>query len=106
MFVLLRKSNNFVAVSPVEFIHTITSTWTVGKDTYYRHQVKIKNTSGKPINNLKLQIEDLKGPIWGLTPTNQKGLYELPAWLKVFHPNSECIFIYIQDGPQAKLTLI
>ncbi|KAL4038978.1 hypothetical protein IC575_002620 [Cucumis melo] len=93
------------AGSPVEFIHTITSTWTVNKESYYRHQVKIKNTSGKSIKNLKLHLENLTGPIWGLSPTQQKGIYELPEWLTVLQPGSECVFIYIQEGPQAKVTI-
>ncbi|CAI9767325.1 unnamed protein product [Fraxinus pennsylvanica] len=32
--------------TPVEFLHSITNTWTVGKETYYRHQV-ISRTSPK-----------------------------------------------------------
>ncbi|XP_022991484.1 endoglucanase 5 [Cucurbita maxima] len=91
--------------APVEFIHTITSTWMVSKDSYYRHQVKIKNTSGKPISDLKLRLENLSGPVWGLSPTQQKGIYELPPWLRLLQPGSECVFIYIQEGPQAKVTV-
>ncbi|XP_022155052.1 endoglucanase 5 [Momordica charantia] len=90
---------------PVEFIHTITSTWAVGKEDYYRHQVKIKNTSGKPISGLKLRLENLSGPIWGLSPTQQKDIYELPQWMKVLQPASEFNFIYIQGGPQATVTV-
>lgn len=104
-FVFLNKILWFIAGAPVEFIHTITSTWMVSKESYYRHQVKIKNTSGKPISDLKLRLENLSGPIWGLSPTQQKGIYELPPWLRLLQPGSECVFIYIQEGPQAKVTV-
>ncbi len=94
------------ADAPVQFLHSITSTWTIEKMTYYRHKVKIKNTSQKPITDLKLVIEKLSGPLWGLSPTNEKNIYELPQWQKVLNPAAECIFVYIQGGPQAKVSVL
>ncbi|XP_052205112.1 endoglucanase 5 [Diospyros lotus] len=91
--------------APVEFFHSIGSSWTVGRTTYYRHKVVIKNVSQKPITDLKLGIENLSGSLWGLSPTQEKNIYELPQWLKVLKPGSECIFIYIQGGPQAKVSV-
>ncbi|KDP43311.1 hypothetical protein JCGZ_24232 [Jatropha curcas] len=90
---------------PVEFIHSITNTWDVGTTTYYRHRVIIKNISQKPITDLKLAIEDLSGPLWGLSPTPEKNTYGLPQWLQVLKPGSECSFVYVQGGPQAKVTV-
>ncbi|KAL2459413.1 Endoglucanase 5 [Forsythia ovata] len=90
---------------PVEFFHSITNTWTVGKDTYYRHKVIIKNKSQKPITYLKLYIENLTGSVWGISPTQQKNIYELPQWLKVLNPGSDCTFVYIQGGAQAKISI-
>ncbi|XP_004505716.1 endoglucanase 5 [Cicer arietinum] len=91
--------------APVEFLHSISSSWTVGDTTYYRHKVIIKNTSIKPISDLKLVIENLSGSVWGLSPTGEKNIYELPQWLKVLNPGSECIFVYVQGGPQAKILI-
>ncbi|KAK6921453.1 Carbohydrate binding domain CBM49 [Dillenia turbinata] len=91
---------------PVELLHSITNTWTVGPATYYRHMVIIKNTSKKPITNLKLKIEYLSGSLWGLTPTAQKNVYELPQQLKVLNPGAECTFVYVQGGPQAKVSVL
>ncbi|KAA8533359.1 hypothetical protein F0562_033108 [Nyssa sinensis] len=90
---------------PVEFLHSITDTWTVGRMTYYRHKVIIKNTSEKPITDLKLTIENLTGSVWGLSPTLERNTYELPQWLKVLNPGSQCSFIYVQGGPQAKVSI-
>lgn len=78
----------------------------MGKTTYYRHKVVIKNTSEKPITGLKLVIEDLSGNLWGLSPTPVKNTYELPPWLKVLKPGSDCSFVYIQEGPQAKVSVL
>ncbi|KAL4389448.1 endoglucanase 5-like [Arachis hypogaea] len=91
--------------APIEFLHSITSSWTVGATTYYRHRVIIKNTSLEPITDLKLVIENLSGSIWGLSPTNEKNIYELPQWLNVLNPDSECMFVYVQEGPQAKISV-
>ncbi|XVF44543.1 hypothetical protein PTKIN_Ptkin02bG0133000 [Pterospermum kingtungense] len=91
---------------PVELLHSITKTWNVGSTTYYRHKVIIKNTSQKPITDLKLQIEDLLGSFWGLSPTPVKNTYELPRWLTVLKPGSECSFVYVQGGPQAKVSVL
>ncbi|OMO89740.1 Glycoside hydrolase, family 9 [Corchorus olitorius] len=92
--------------NPVEFLHSITSSWNVGKTTFYRHKVIIKNTSQKPITDLKLRIEDLSGTLWGLNPTSVAHTYELPHWLRVLKPGSDCAFVYVQGGPQAKVSLL
>ncbi|KAL3640660.1 hypothetical protein CASFOL_015628 [Castilleja foliolosa] len=92
-------------VNPVEFIHSLTNTWTVDKETYYRHKVIIKNVTNKPIKGMKLKVENLTGTIWGLTPTQEKNTYELPEWLKVLEPGSECSFVYVQGGAQAKFSV-
>ncbi|KAL8057130.1 hypothetical protein ABFX02_04G164500 [Erythranthe guttata] len=91
--------------APVEFLHSITSTWTVGTETYYRHKVIIKNVSQKPITQLRLHFDSLTGSLWGLSPTQEKNTYELPEWLKVLEPSSECTFVYIQGGAQAKISI-
>ncbi|XP_057445233.1 endoglucanase 5 [Lotus japonicus] len=96
----------FITGPPVQFLHSITSSWTVGESTYYRHRVVIKNISQKPISDLKLMIQNLSGSLWGLTPTNEKNIYELPQWLNVLQPGSECIFVYVQGGPQAKISIL
>lgn len=89
----------------VEFFHSISGTWTTGRTTYYRHKVILKNVSQKPITDLKLTIENLSGSLWGLSPTQEKNTYELPRWLGVLKPGSECSFVYVQGGPQAKVSI-
>lgn len=101
----LAPKTSEVASAPVEFLHSISTSWTIGATTYYRHKVMIKNTSLKPISDLKLVIENLSGSLWGLSPTKEKNTYELPQWLKILNPGSECTFVYVQGGPQAKITI-
>ncbi|XP_047956995.1 endoglucanase 5-like [Salvia hispanica] len=91
--------------TPIEFLHSITKTWTVGKETYYRHKVVMKNVSNKPISEMKLYFENLTGSLWGLIPTKEKNMYQFPQWLKVLNPGSECSFVYIQGGAQAKISI-
>lgn len=77
-----------------------------GNTRYYRHQVIIKNNSQKPITDLKLKIEDLSGPIWGLDTTGQKNTYQLPKWQNVLKAGQAYDFVYVQGGPQAKVTVL
>lgn len=100
-----RPSYHTTSKVPVEFFHSITKSWTVGRNTYYRHKVIVKNISQKPITDMKLVIENLSGSLWGLNPTQEKNTYELPQWLKVMKPGSECSFVYVQGGPQAKVSV-
>ncbi|KAJ0970107.1 hypothetical protein J5N97_022984 [Dioscorea zingiberensis] len=88
---------------PVEILHSITKVWKHQGVEYYRHKVNIKNSGGKPISGLKLAMENLSGTVWGLTPTSEKNVYQLPSWLKSLKPGSQFSFVYVQEGPQAKV---
>ncbi|THU44276.1 hypothetical protein C4D60_Mb02t05700 [Musa balbisiana] len=90
----------------VEFVHTITNTWKYQGEDYYRHQVAVKNTCGERITYLKLKIENLTGPLWGLSQTQEKKMYELPPWLQVLEPGAGFVFVYIQGGPQAAVSVV
>ncbi|XP_031371955.1 endoglucanase 5 isoform X2 [Punica granatum] len=96
--------------APVEFFHSITNTWADGRGmAYYRHRVIIKNTSQKAsIRDLKLLIQNLSGSLWGLSSTRdgERNTYELPQGQKVLKPGGEYSFVYIQGGPQAKITVV
>ncbi|KAK9106333.1 hypothetical protein Syun_022344 [Stephania yunnanensis] len=54
----------------------------------------------------QIETENLSGSQWGLTPTSEKNMYELPKWLKVLKPGSQYSFVYVQGGPQAKVSVI
>lgn len=92
--------------APIEFLHSITANWMAWNTRYYRHKVIIKNSSQKQIPDLKLKIEDLSGPIWGLIPTGQKNTYQLPRWQKILRAEQTHDFVYVQGGPQAKVSVL
>ncbi|XP_020598204.1 endoglucanase 13 isoform X3 [Phalaenopsis equestris] len=99
--------NNYsIAENPIVFFHSITNTWSDKGVEYYRHKVTVINKSGNPITNLKLAVENLSGPLWGLSSTREKNTYVLPAWLKVLYPNKQFVFVYVQGGLQAKVSVI
>ncbi|XP_020598191.1 endoglucanase 13 isoform X1 [Phalaenopsis equestris] len=99
--------NPFTAIeNPIVFFHSITNTWSDKGVEYYRHKVTVINKSGNPITNLKLAVENLSGPLWGLSSTREKNTYVLPAWLKVLYPNKQFVFVYVQGGLQAKVSVI
>ncbi|CAI9096960.1 OLC1v1033234C3 [Oldenlandia corymbosa var. corymbosa] len=91
---------------PVSFLHLVTSSWTSGGKTFFRHKVVIKNVSPKPITDLKLRVDGLTGPIWGLGLTEQQNTYQLPPWLKVLKPGGDFTCVYVQGGVQAKITVL
>ncbi|KAL9681571.1 hypothetical protein QQ045_013356 [Rhodiola kirilowii] len=99
----------YIAASPkgpVTFFHTVTKTWVTAKETQYRHQVVVKNTSNKHISYLKLAFDHLAGPLWGLTQTKEKNTFELPQWMHGLKPGAECTVVYVQGGPQATISVI
>ncbi|RRT36218.1 hypothetical protein B296_00033125 [Ensete ventricosum] len=100
------KVDSCFAEAAVEFVHTITNTWKYQGEDYYRHQVAVKNTCGERITYLKLKIENLAGLLWGLSQTQEKNMYELPPWLKVLEPGAGFVFVYIQGGPQAAVSVV
>ncbi|XP_006653871.1 endoglucanase 13 [Oryza brachyantha] len=91
--------------SPLEFVHTVTNSWKTNGVDYYRHVVTAKNTCGHAITYLKLQVEELSGPIYGVSSTNAKDMYEFPSWMSRLDAGAQLTIVYIQGGPAAKITV-
>ncbi|CAM0901689.1 unnamed protein product [Alopecurus aequalis] len=92
--------------APLEFVHTVTDTWMTDGVEYYRHAVTAKNTCGQAITYLKLRIEKLTGPIWGVSATQEKEMYEFPSWVTRFEAGAKLDIVYIQaGGPAAKISV-
>ncbi|OAY69872.1 Endoglucanase 13, partial [Ananas comosus] len=91
--------------APIEFVHKITNTWKTNGTDYFRHEVTGKNVCGKPITYLKLDIENLSGPIYGLKATKAAHMYEFPEWLKALNSKQAFKFVYIQGGEPAKVAV-
>ncbi|CAO2044210.1 unnamed protein product [Urochloa humidicola] len=92
--------------SPLEFVHTVSNSWTANGVEYYRHVVTAKNTCGHPITYLKLHIKELSGPIYGVSAAKEKDTYEFPAWLTRLGAGEQFTIVYIQGGPAAKISVV
>jgi len=93
--------------SPLEFVHTVTHSWTKDGVEYYRHAVTYINTCGQPITYVKLQIEELTGPIYGVSATKEKEMYEFPSWITRLEAGDKRDIVYIQEGgPPAKISVV
>uniref|UniRef100_A0ACD5Y9Z2 Uncharacterized protein n=1 Tax=Avena sativa TaxID=4498 RepID=A0ACD5Y9Z2_AVESA len=93
--------------SPLEFVHTVTHSWTKDGAEYYRHAVTYINTCGQPITYVKLKIEELTGPIYGVSATQDKEMYEFPSWLTRLDAGDKRDLVYIQQGgPPAKISVV
>ncbi|CAN6236649.1 unnamed protein product [Urochloa humidicola] len=92
--------------SPLEFVHTVSNSWTTNGVEYYRHVVTAKNTCGHPITYLKLHIKELSGPIYGVSAAKEKDTYEFPAWLTRLGADGQFTIVYIQGGPAAKISVV
>ncbi|CAN6269746.1 unnamed protein product [Urochloa humidicola] len=92
--------------SPLEFVHTVSNSWTTNGVEYYRHVVTGKNTCGHPITYLKLHIKELSGPIYGVSAAKEKDTYEFPAWLTRLGAGEQLTVVYIQGGPPAKISVV
>ncbi|KAJ1273457.1 hypothetical protein BS78_06G282100 [Paspalum vaginatum] len=93
--------------SPLEFVHTVSNSWTTNGVEYYRHVVAAKNTCGHAITYLKLRVKELSGPIYGVSAAKEKDTYELPAWLTSLGAGEQLTIVYIQPGgPAAKISVV
>jgi hypothetical protein len=88
-------------------VHTVTNSWTTNGVEYYRHAVTAKNTCGQPITYVKLQIKELTGPIYGVSATQEKEMYEFPPWITRLEAGDKLDVVYIQEGgPPAKISVV
>ncbi|GLJ38308.1 hypothetical protein SUGI_0780040 [Cryptomeria japonica] len=90
--------------TPLVVSQTVTSSWGYSGRTYYRYSALITNKSKQTVKNLKLAIQGLYGPVWGLSKT-EDSLYSYPKWLQSLSPGQSFDFVYIHAGPQASISV-
>lgn len=81
----------------------MTSSWISKGKTYYRYSTIVTNKSGKTLNNLKLSISKLYGPLWGLTKMGDA--YSFPSWLNNLPAGKSLEFIYIHSANPADVSV-
>ncbi|XP_050377534.1 endoglucanase 6 [Argentina anserina] len=86
---------------PVSVTQKVTSTWVAKGLTYYRYSTTVTNKSGKTLQNLKLTVSKLYGPLWGLTKTGDS--YVFPSWLNSLPAGKSLEFVYIHAASAANV---
>ncbi|GER57548.1 endoglucanase 6 [Striga asiatica] len=89
--------------SPVVVTQKVTSSWVLNGRTYYRYRTTITNKSSKDLRNLKLDISNLYGPLWGLTKSGNS--YFFPSWANSLPAGKSIEFVYIHAASPAKVSV-
>lgn len=87
--------------SPIAVSQSVTSSWSSRGRTYYRYSTLITNKSKQTVKNMKLSVQGLYGPIWGLSKTGGSS-YSL--WQSIA-PGESFDFVYIHAAPQATISV-
>lgn len=80
-----------------------TNSWVYKGKTYYRYSTTVSNKSEKTLKDMKLTINKLYGPLWGLTKSGDS--YGFPAWINSLPAGKTLEFVYIHASSPADVSL-
>lgn len=89
--------------SPVAIQQKATSSWNNNGKTYYRYSTTVTNKSSKTLKDLKIVVNNLYGPLWGLTKSGVS--YSLPKWLSSLPAGKSLEFVYIHASSPAEVSV-
>ncbi|XP_073055584.1 endoglucanase 6-like [Primulina eburnea] len=89
--------------NPISITQKLTASWVQNGSTYYRYSTTITNKSSKNLENLKLNISKLYGPIWGLTKAGDSYLF--PSWINNLAAGRSMEFVYIHSSSPAEVSV-
>ncbi|XP_073301810.1 endoglucanase 6-like [Primulina huaijiensis] len=89
--------------NPISITQKLTASWVQNGLTYYRYSTTITNKSSKNVENLKLNISKLYGPIWGLTKAGDSYLF--PSWINNLAAGRSMEFVYIHSSSPAEVSV-
>ncbi|KZV35180.1 endo-glucanase 2 family protein [Dorcoceras hygrometricum] len=89
--------------NPIFITQKLTASWVENGVTYYRYSTTITNKSSKNVENLKLNISKLYGPIWGLTKAGDSYLF--PSWISNLAAGRSMEFVYIHSSSPAEVSV-
>ncbi|XP_073136607.1 endoglucanase 6 [Henckelia pumila] len=89
--------------NPISITQKLTASWVQNGLTYYRYSTTITNKSSKNVENLKLNISKLYGPIWGLTKAGDSYLF--PSWINNLAAGRSMEFVYIHSASPAEVSV-
>lgn len=88
---------------PISITQKVTTSWEANGKTYHRYSSIVTNKSSQTLNNLKLSISKLYGPIWGLTKSGDS--YTFPSWLNSLPAGKSLEFVYIHSTSPADVSV-
>ncbi|GMN31596.1 hypothetical protein TIFTF001_003325 [Ficus carica] len=88
---------------PISITQKVTTSWEANGKTYYRYSSIVTNKSSQTLNNLKLSVSKLYGPIWGLTKSGNS--YTFPSWLNSLPAGKSLEFVYIHSTSPADVSV-
>ncbi|KAL2926778.1 Endoglucanase 6 [Bienertia sinuspersici] len=92
------SSNSHIAIN-----QKVTTSWVHHGRTYYRYSTTVTNKSNKSLKNMKLIINKLYGPIWGVTKSGNS--YGFPAWINELPAGKSLEFVYIHASTPASVSV-
>ncbi|KAK9103863.1 hypothetical protein Sjap_021117 [Stephania japonica] len=81
----------------------ITTSWVYKGRTYHRYSTMVTNKSAKTMKDLKVSIEKLYGPLWGLTRNEDS--YGFPEWIDSLPAGKSLEFVYIHPATPAEISI-
>lgn len=90
---------------PIAIGQTATASWNYLGKTYYRFSTTVTNKSSKTLKDLKLNINKLYGPIWGLRELSNANVYTFPTWRDSLPAGKSLEFVYIHAASQADVMI-
>ncbi|KAL9270242.1 Endoglucanase 6-like protein [Drosera capensis] len=90
---------------PIAIEQTATASWNYMGKTYYRFSTTVTNKSAKTLKDLKLNINKLYGPIWGLRDLSNDNVYTFPTWRDSLPVGKSLEFVYIHAASQADVMI-
>ncbi|GAB4834554.1 Endoglucanase [Ancistrocladus abbreviatus] len=91
------------STSPIAINQRETTSWNYEGKTYYRYSAIVTNKSAKTLKDLKLDINKLYGPLWGLTKT--ANVYAFPSWLDSLPAGKSLEFVYVHPASPADVSV-
>ncbi|PIA49033.1 hypothetical protein AQUCO_01300114v1 [Aquilegia coerulea] len=87
--------------NPITLVQNMASSWTYKGITYYKYSTVVTNKSSMTVKNLKISIQKLYGPVWGLTKST--GFYEFPSWQNSLASGMRLEFVYVHPASAADI---
>ncbi|KAJ7557448.1 hypothetical protein O6H91_05G127300 [Diphasiastrum complanatum] len=91
--------------SVVKIIQKAVASWEYQGQTVHKYETTVTNISGHSLRHIFLIINQMKGPLWGLSKTRYANTYTFPPWLQQLSPGQSFMFVYHQAAPPVEILI-